>query len=188
MKLSRRRLILATLGSLGLGTGCLESGPSVAESEPVTDTDAESLRDTGPADQSVTVIRTRESSWTPSSWKQTLTVSTATGSVTETLVCGDQSMNDSATLLDTALEPFRALAGADDLDTLQTRYACEERCPTDVPPTTVTIATTTTGASVTVEPGASTPALLNRTLDALSTAAERVSAGSCSSKPTSKNG
>lgn len=188
MKLSRRRLILATLGSLGLGTGCLESGPSVAESEPVTDTDVETLTDTGPADQSVTVIRTRESSWTPSSWKQTLTVSTATGSVTETLVFGDQSMNDSATLPDTALEPFRALAGADDLDTLQARYACEERCPTDVPPTTVTIATTTTRASVTVEPGASTPALLNRILNALSTAAERVSAGSCSSKPTSKNG
>ncbi|MDS0260623.1 hypothetical protein NDI56_14550 [Haloarcula sp. S1CR25-12] len=189
---SRRRFLVAAAGSLALGAGCLESGQSTADGTPTdtgrqtpTDRQAEST----PTDPAVTVTRTRTSTWSPRSWERTLTVSTAEGRVTETLDCGETTAIDSASLSDSELEPFRELAGDDAVGALEPTYSCADSCPTDVPPTTVTISTPADDRTVTVDAGAEPPALLARVMAALEAASEQVSTGACAPpEPTTETG
>ena len=103
--------------------------------------------------------------------------------MTETLVCGDTTRTDSASLPESKLGPFRDLAGSDAVTALDSRYECVEPCPTDIPATTITVATPSTERTVTVEAGAETPPVLDRVTGALDTASEHVSTGGCDPVP-----
>jgi len=189
---SRLRFLVAVAGSLALGAGCLESEQSTVD-RPATDTGRQTPTDpqteSTPSGPAVTVTRTRTSSWSPRSWERTLTVSTAEGRVTETLVCGETTATDSAPLSDSVLEPFRELAGNDAVGALESTYSCADGCPTDVPPTTVTISTPEDDRTVTVDAGAEPPSLLARVMAALETEGERVSTGACAPpEPTTQTG
>jgi|GEM_PF-1559612 hypothetical protein len=178
---TRRRYLVAASAVLGLGAGCLEGAGSAGSSPTATRT--QSATDTGTAspetDGAVTVTRSRTSARSPTDWERTLTVSTATGRVTEALVCGDDTRSDTASLSDAELAPFRDLDESSVAD-LASRYDCAERCPTDIPPTTITVTTPDTERTATVEAGAETPPVLGRLTDALETASQHVSTDGCS--------
>ncbi|MBX0286323.1 hypothetical protein [Haloarcula salinisoli] len=176
---TRRRYLAAASAVLGLAAGCLERDESTAGTTTATGT----ATDTPSSDQSVTVTRSRTSARAPTDWERTLRVSTADGRVTETLVCGDTTRTDSATLPESELDPFRDLAGSDAVTELDSRYDCEERCPTDIPPTTLTITTPGVDRTVTVEAGAETPALLDRVMNALDDTSQHVSTDGCAPTP-----
>lgn len=186
MTSTRRRYLVAVSALLGLGTGCLERGKSAGRTPSANRTATRTATDTGAASEtaarSVTVTRSRTNGLAPTEWERTLTVSTADGRVTETLVCGEETRSDSASVPDADLDPFRGL-GQDDVASLRSRYACDGRCPTDIPPTTLTITTPETDRTVTVEAGADTPDLLDRLLRALDAAGQHVSTGGCDPVP-----
>jgi len=174
MARSRRRVLLAVSGSLGLGAGCLGTDDAPAAST-ASRTGDSTATDRG----AVIVTRSTTSARPPMAWERTLTVSTASSTVTETLVCGGEETTDSASLSASALAPFRALREGDAVESFASTYECSEPCPTDIPPTTVTISTPTAEQRVTVAAGAETPSSLDRLLDALDTASQQVSAGDC---------